>query len=301
MQRLCARTAWLPKFKTNGRRRASPEDVERLLQRAVAQPTKPAKINIIAKYEYTDADGALLYQVLRLEPKDFRQRRPDGNGGWTWKLDDRRILYRLPELLIYPDATVFITEGEKDADSIAALNLCATTVAAGKWTEDCIKALTGRDVIILEDNDNAGRKHCAAQRRQSVWCHCLTYGTKATFPSGSLPIRITLKIWKRFALTYLCRRLRGPIPNRIPTPNLNPNRKRQRQTTRRYPSSTLPPGMIGLCRNGNGLLKTAYPLTTSRYSAVRDQSANQSCRCNSVPRWYWDAIGWEHYPNRDRH
>jgi DNA primase len=47
---------------------------------------------------------------------------------------------------------------EKDADRIAALNLCATTVAAGKWTEDCIKALAGRDIIILEDNDDAGRK-----------------------------------------------------------------------------------------------------------------------------------------------
>jgi hypothetical protein len=165
----------LPKFKTNGHHRASPEDVERLLQRAVAQPTTRSKINIVATYDYCDVDGALLYQVLRLEPKDFRQRRPDCNGGWIWKLEDRRVLYRLPELLKYPDATIFITEGEKDADNIAALNLCATTVATGKWTNDCVAALAGRDVIILEDNDDAEKRgpsrlhrHCMERQKPSV-------------------------------------------------------------------------------------------------------------------------------------
>src|SRR5262245_19146141 len=35
-------------------------------------------------YDYQDEDGRLLYQVVRLEPKDFRVRRPDGAGGWIW-------------------------------------------------------------------------------------------------------------------------------------------------------------------------------------------------------------------------
>ena len=33
-------------------------------------------------YDYTDESGELLFQVTRHEPKDFRQRRPDGRGGW---------------------------------------------------------------------------------------------------------------------------------------------------------------------------------------------------------------------------
>jgi hypothetical protein len=65
-------------------------------QVAVARP----KPRIVCTYEYTDEFGALLYEVVRFEPKDFRQRRPDGLGGWIWNLDDtRRVLYRLPELI----------------------------------------------------------------------------------------------------------------------------------------------------------------------------------------------------------
>ena len=37
----------------------------------------------VASYDYVDAAGQLIYQVVRFEPKDFRQRRPDGQGGWV--------------------------------------------------------------------------------------------------------------------------------------------------------------------------------------------------------------------------
>jgi hypothetical protein len=123
--------------------------------------TAPPKQNgkIVATYNYTDDKGELLYQVCRLEPKSFRQRQPDGKGGWVWSVKDcRRIPYRLPGLLQYPDACVFVCEGEKDADRVASLDHCATTVACGDWTNDCIAPLAGRDVLILEDNDETGRK-----------------------------------------------------------------------------------------------------------------------------------------------
>jgi RecA-family ATPase len=121
-----------------------------------------AKGNVVAAYDYTDASGELLYQVLRYEPKDFRQRRPDGNGGWTWSVGERRVLYRLPDLLRYPDASVFVCEGEKDADRVASLDHCSTTVAGGKWTPDCVEPLAGRDILILEDADEPGHKKAIA-------------------------------------------------------------------------------------------------------------------------------------------
>ena len=128
--------ARLPAFKSNGRKRASGDAIDRaLMAAATAQSSnKPPKGKILATYDYTDDKGALLYQVVRLEPKDFRQRRPDGNGGWTWNACKRRVLYRWSELAEFPDATVFVTEGEKDADRVASLGHCSTTVACRKWT-----------------------------------------------------------------------------------------------------------------------------------------------------------------------
>ena len=67
---------------------------------------------ILATYDYRDENGKLLYQVVRHASKDFRQRRPDGNGGWHYNLNEvRRVLYRLPELL--SPSTVYIVEGEE--------------------------------------------------------------------------------------------------------------------------------------------------------------------------------------------
>lgn len=112
---------------------------------------------IVATYNYTDAAGELLYQVVRFDPKDFRQRKPDSRGGWVYA-NDRDVLYRWADLAQYPDATVFVCEGEKDADRLASLSHCATTVCgSSKWGAECVGPLKGRNVIILEDNDEKGR------------------------------------------------------------------------------------------------------------------------------------------------
>lgn len=121
---------------------------------------------IEAAYDYRDERGTLLYQVVRLIPKSFRQRRPDGNGGWEWKTAGmRRVLYRLPELLKAPlDAFVFVVEGEKDVDTIRAAGGVATCnpMGAEKWSqsEECARvALADRHIVIIIDADEVGRKH----------------------------------------------------------------------------------------------------------------------------------------------
>jgi AAA domain/Homeodomain-like domain len=122
--------------------------------------------NIVAVYDYCDEKGELLFQVVRFEPKDFRQRKPDGHGGWNWKLGDtRRILYRLPELLraVAVGETIFIPEGEKDVDNLRAVGLEATTSPGGvkKWRNEYSNHLRGADVVVLVDNDAPGREHAA--------------------------------------------------------------------------------------------------------------------------------------------
>ena len=95
------------------------------------QADRPVTQTITATYDYRDEQGNLLYQACRKTPKGFSQRAPAPGGGWLWSLSGvRRVLYRLPELLAEPDATVYICEGEKDADNLAALATSRRPIAA---------------------------------------------------------------------------------------------------------------------------------------------------------------------------
>jgi len=124
---------------------------------------EPSKI--VATYQYHDEGGRHLYDVVRFHPKDFRQRA--ANGTWSTK-GIRRVLYRLPELQGRTQAVV--VEGEKDADRLRSINLPGTTAPGGasksenksKWSDsytEQLKAASVEQVIVLPDNDEAGRLH----------------------------------------------------------------------------------------------------------------------------------------------
>ena len=124
---------------------------------------KPRKV-IVAEYDYTDESGAILFQVVRYEPKTFRQRKPDGSGKWTWSLGDvRRVLFKLPELVeaMAADHPVFIVEGEKDVLALNKFGIVATTNpgGAGKWRAEFSETLRGADAVLIPDNDDAGWDH----------------------------------------------------------------------------------------------------------------------------------------------
>jgi hypothetical protein len=121
------------------------------------------KGGIVAVYPYTDAEGTLLYESVRLVPKDFRLRQPDGFGGWLWHVRRvPRVPYRLPELVrVTPGGMVFVVEGEQDADRLASLGLVATTNAMGAkwgWPAEWGAYFARLDVVVIPDNDEAGHK-----------------------------------------------------------------------------------------------------------------------------------------------
>lgn len=131
-----------------------------------------SRSGITATYDYTDENGRPLFQVCRLEPipekkKPFLQRRPDGNGGWIWNLNDtRRVLYRLPAVLaaVQSGRTVFVVEGEKDVHSAERAGLVATCNpmgVGGGWRDEYSDALKGAPVVIIADRDHGGREHAA--------------------------------------------------------------------------------------------------------------------------------------------
>ena len=107
----------------------------------INHPMKNSPARITKTYDYTDVEGDLLFQVVRFDPKDFRQRRPDGKGGWIWNLKGvQRVLYRLPEIskAVRAGRTIYIVEGEKDVESLEKLGFAATCnpMGAGKWIDE---------------------------------------------------------------------------------------------------------------------------------------------------------------------
>lgn len=113
------------------------------------------------EFVYREADGDRNKMVRKFPDKTFLQFRPGPNSNWLSGLTGVvPVPYRLPELLADPDALVFACEGEKDVDNVAALGLVATTTGgASSSPEPLVAYLTGRDVVVLPDNDEPGEKY----------------------------------------------------------------------------------------------------------------------------------------------
>ena len=80
----------------------------------------------------------------------------------------RQVLYHLDEVLKSP--TVFLVEGEKDADRLRSHGFVATTTAGGgkvKWLPEFTETLRGREVILIPDNDKTGRE-CVIGRARAL-------------------------------------------------------------------------------------------------------------------------------------
>jgi predicted P-loop ATPase len=125
-------------------------------------PSPKLKWPVLATYPYHDEQSVLLFEVVRFDTSDpdarFKQRRPDGKGGWIWDLKGvRRVLYRLPELIAAVKAgeRIILTEGERDANTAVKLGYAATTMPGGveKWVKEYDNFFVGADVIVVSDND----------------------------------------------------------------------------------------------------------------------------------------------------
>ena len=121
------------------------------------------KGKIVATYDYINLSNELIYQVCRLKPKSFRQRRPDPHtpDAWLWNMEGVSSLpYHIRN--VTDNQTVYIVEGEKCADDlIKKFSLPATTFhgGAGKWYPEILQYFNGKNLILLPDNDTPGKEH----------------------------------------------------------------------------------------------------------------------------------------------
>ena len=123
-------------------------------------------------YDYHPDDGRIRRKI-RYDPKGFRWCIVEGGTEIAPKAaglnGNPACLYRRSEVrdAIRHGLPVFVVEGEKAADRIAALGLVATCNPEGaakvgqrpKWRESYAEALTGADLVVCGDFDPAGQAH----------------------------------------------------------------------------------------------------------------------------------------------
>lgn len=131
------------------------------------------RASVVATYRYMDENGELLAEKLRKSDKSFSWRRPV-NSGWAYNRQGvPHTLYTAGE----KSDSVFVCEGEKDADNLAKLGFFAVSGAdgagPGKWRAEYTKQLAGKAVAIFQDHDDIGRAYAqetAAALSEVVTC-----------------------------------------------------------------------------------------------------------------------------------
>ncbi len=131
-----------------------------------AYSSRPPRSELVEAYSYLDEKGKLLFQSCRYFPKTFRLRKPDGQGGWEYNIKDvEQVPYNLPDVI--KAGVVFIAEGEKDCNNLKNVGITASCnpMGATSWRKEYNRYFAGKEVIILPDNDDTGRKHAKSVAR----------------------------------------------------------------------------------------------------------------------------------------
>lgn len=127
------------------------------LDQAIQATAHQLRAEVVSKYDYPDN-----FSVVRFKTEPKKTFRPYYRAADGWALGDPKgklPLFRRDE--IKSEQTVYVGEGEKCCLIMTVLGLAATTSAHGAssagrsdWTP-----LSGKDVILVPDNDPAGEKY----------------------------------------------------------------------------------------------------------------------------------------------
>ena len=111
--------------------------------------------NIVATYEYRNG-----CRKLRDGSKNFLWQHKESDGSWnSGRGKAAHVLYQAGT----PQQKVYVVEGEKDCNNLASVGLYCVSAEDGaggktKWHDSYTQELTGKDVVIIPDNDDVGRQ-----------------------------------------------------------------------------------------------------------------------------------------------
>lgn len=115
-------------------------------------------------WHYTDAHSTIIASVFRYDPEDGgKEFLPWDAVSRRYGFPDIRPIYNLPGVL--SASRVVFCEGEKSAQALIDLGVCATSVMGGcnsPLDRTDLSALKGKEVLLWADADDAGRKFMAA-------------------------------------------------------------------------------------------------------------------------------------------
>lgn len=144
-------------------KRGKSKTVHPTAEAAAAAAGRLVNGRFVASWPYHDPDGQELLRILRFAlPDGSKGYRPIHRNGAGWSIGDppgRLPLYGLTSLDSAPQ--VIVCEGEKCVDAARCMGIAATTSAHGAKSarKTDWSPLAGREVIILPDNDRAGREY----------------------------------------------------------------------------------------------------------------------------------------------
>lgn len=117
------------------------------------------KNTVIATYNYTDKNGNLLNTKTRWSDKSFSWSHKE-NGKWKKGHKGEAVLYNLPA--VASSKRIYVVEGEKDVETLKAYQKVAVCSAhgagTGKWLPQYTEALKGKEIVIIQDNDDKGKE-----------------------------------------------------------------------------------------------------------------------------------------------
>lgn len=257
------------------------------------------------RYEYRDAKERLVGVVLRWDQSAGKKEiRPISRHADGWRLEhmvEPRPLYRLPVQRAPLSAYVYVVEGEKCVHALSRLGLVGTTSAGGSnaASKSDWSPLAGRDVVILPDADEAGRKYAdeVAEILLELDPPAIVRIVElAGLEAGGDVADLSAVCRDADELKAVCERIERlaaetePLQSKAATPSTTP--RSSIPTWRPFPTAALPPAAASLVEEAARAIGCDEAFVSLPLLAVLGSAIGTTRRVEFKPGWTALPIVW---------